>query len=164
MHLQDILNAIKKLAHPSKKIHDDIRATGSLCIELRGPDGQLKDRREINNLVVTVGKGFIASRMVGTAAAIMSHMGIGSGTVAAAAGDAALGTQLARVALTSGTAAAAVATFVASFAAGVGTGSVTEAGIFNDAAAGTMLARTVFGVITKGADDSMSVTWQVTVS
>lgn len=143
---------------------DLIKATGKLEIRLFDKDGNLKDSRDINNLVVTVGKNFIASRMVGVASAVMSHMGIGSGAVAAAAGDTTLGSQLARVALTSGTAAAAIATFVASFGAGVGTGAVTEAGIFNDAAAGSMLARTVFAVVNKGADDSMSITWTVTVS
>lgn len=145
-------------------IKDDITITGQLAIRLYDAQGALKDSRDIKNLVVTAGKGFIASRMVGVASAIMSHMGIGSGVVAAAVGDIALGTQLARVVLTSGTAAAAVATYVASFGAGVGTGAVTEAGIFNDPVAGTLLARTVFPVINKDANDSMSITWTVTVS
>lgn len=145
-------------------IKDDITITGQLAIRLYDAQGALKDSRDIKNLVVTAGKGFIASRMVGIASAIMSHMGIGSGVVAAAVGDIALGTQLARVVLTSGTAAAAVATYVASFGAGVGTGAVTEAGIFNDPVAGTLLARTVFPVINKDANDSMSITWTVTVS
>lgn len=145
-------------------IKDDITITGQLAIRLYDAQGALKDSRDIKNLVVTAGKGFIASRMVGIASAIMSHMGIGSGVVAAAVGDIALGTQLARVVLTSGTAAAAVATYVASFGAGVGTGAVTEAGIFNASVAGTLLARTVFPVINKDANDSMSITWTVTVS
>ena len=54
--------------------------------------------------------------------------------------------------------------YVASFVAGVGTGAVTEAGVFNAASAGTMLCRTVFSVVNKGAADSMSITWTITVS
>lgn len=146
------------------RFKDEVKMTGALSIRLYGPDGQLKDSRDIKNLVVTAGKGFIASRMVGVASAVQSHMAIGSGAVAAAIGDTVMGAQLARVALTSGTAAAAVATYVASFGAGVGTGAVTEAGIFNDPAAGTLLARTVFAVVNKGAADTMSITWTVTVN
>jgi hypothetical protein len=57
-----------------------------------------------------------------------------------------------------------VTTYVASFPAGTGTGAVTEAGIFNASSAGTMLCRTVFGVVNKGVDDAMSITWAITVS
>ena len=44
------------------------------------------------------------------------------------------------------------------------TGAVTEAGIFNAASGGTMLCRTVFSVVNKGADDSLSVTWTITLT
>lgn len=144
-------------------IQETVKATGELNIKLFGPDGQLKSEKTVPNLVVTVGKTFIAARMVGTPTA-MSHMAIGSGTVDPAVGDTTLGTELARVALTSSTSALAVVTYVASFGQGVGTGAVTEAGIFNASSAGTMLCRTEFAVVNKGATDSMSITWTVTVS
>jgi hypothetical protein len=54
--------------------------------------------------------------------------------------------------------------YVALFPAGTGTGTVTEAGVFNNSSGGTMLCRTVFGVVTKDAGDSMSITWTITVS
>ena len=144
------------------KLHDDIKMTGRLSIRLYDKFGNLKDSRDIDNLVVTAGKTFIAARMVGVPTA-MSHMALGSGAVAPAAGDTTLGTELGRAALSSGTSAGAVATYAASFAAGVGTGAVTEAGIFNASVAGTMLARTTFAVVNKGASDSMTVSWAVTV-
>lgn len=144
--------------------HDVIKLSGRLAICLFGPDGQLKDSRDVCNLVVAGGKTFIAARMVAATAAVMSHMAIGSGTVAAVVGDTALGASLARVALASGTSTGAVATYVASFPAGTGTGAVTEAGTFNDPTAGTMLCRTVFPVVNKGAADTMSITWTVTAT
>lgn len=144
--------------------NDSFKLNGALSIVITGPDGQVKDSREVKNLVVSVGKTFIASRMTGTGAAVMSHMAIGSGVVAAVVADAALGTELARQALTSATSSGAVATYVASFPAGSGTGAVTESGIFNASTAGTLLCRTVFAVVNKGPDDSMSITWQVTAS
>ena len=144
-------------------IQDNLKVTGALKVQIFDKTGALKEERELKNLVVTTGKTFIAARMVGTPTA-MSNMAIGAGSTAAAAGDTALGAELGRVALTSATSATTIVTYVATFGAGVGTGAVTEAGIFNAGSAGTMLCRTVFSVINKGADDAMSVTWQITVS
>jgi hypothetical protein len=145
---------------------ESLKITGSLKIDVFGPDGSLKDSREVKNLVVTSGKTFIASRMVGVASNVMSHMELGTGTTAAAVGDTALGTVIAssRVALSSATSSTNVVTYVASFPAGTGTGAVTEAGTFNAASAGTMLCRTVFSVVNKGVDDAMIITWTITVS
>lgn len=144
-------------------IKETVKATGNLTVQVIGPDGAVKDERKVNNLVVATGKTYIAARMVGTPTA-MSHMAVGSGTTAAATGDTALGTELGRASLTSSTSTGAVVTYVASFGAGTGTGAVTEAGIFNASSSGTMLARTVFSVVNKGADDGMTITWEITIS
>jgi hypothetical protein len=142
---------------------DNIKVTGDVSIVLRGPDGQIKQQQEIKNLVVTTGKNFIAGRMTGTST-VMSHMAIGSSSTAAANGDTTLGSELGRVALSSGTTSGAVTTYSATFPAGTGTGAVVEAGILNAASAGTMLCRTTFSVVNKGANDTITVTWQVTIS
>ena len=83
----------------------------------------------------------------------VSHMAIGSGTTAAAAGDTALGTELGRVS-TSTTVTSNEVAYVATFG-GYGTSAVTEAGLFNASSAGDMLCRTVFSVVNKAADDSL---------
>ncbi len=143
---------------------ENLKASGSLRVVITGADGKVKEEYDFKNLVVTVGKNFVASRMVGTASNIMSHMATGSGTTAAAAGDTALQTELGRVALATSSASTNVVTYTASFPAGTATGALTEAGILNAASAGTMLCRTVFAVVNKGVDDAMSVTWTVTIS
>lgn len=150
-------------------INDAIKISGDVSIVLRGPNGEIKDTRDIKNLVVTAGKGFIAASMLKTTSnspAAMTHMELGTGTTAAVAGNTALETPISasRVTLTSATNAGAVTTYVANFPAGTGTGAVTEAGIFNAASAGTMLCRSVFSVVNKGVDDTMSITWAITVS
>lgn len=142
---------------------ENLKAKGEVSIVINREDGSV-DKIDINNLVVTTGLGYIVSRMKDTTYGAMSHMAIGSGSVAAAGGDTALGTELGRVALTSTTVSANSVQYVASFPAGTGTGSVQEAGIFNNASGGTMLCRTVFGLVTKAAGDSMTITWTVTVS
>jgi hypothetical protein len=143
---------------------DQPKATGRLLIEIFGEDGSLKEAVEIKNLVVDTGKGYIASRMKDATATVMSHMAVGTDNTAAAAGQTALIAEVARVALASTTVVSNVVTYIATFAAGTGTGALTEAGIFNASTAGTMLCRTVFSVINKGALDSMTITWTVTLS
>ena len=120
--------------------------------------------QEINNLVVTTGKGYVASRMKDATATAMSHMAVGTGSTAAAAGDTALGSESARVALTSTTVSGADVVYVATFGAGTGTAALTEAAVLNASSSGTMLCRTVFAVVNKGASDSMTITWTVTAS
>jgi hypothetical protein len=94
----------------------------------------------------------------------MTHMAVGTGTTAAAAGDTALGSESHREALDSTTVTSNAIAYVSSFEAGEGTGALTEAGIFNAASAGTMLCRTVFDVVNKGANDTMSITWTITIT
>lgn len=145
-------------------INEKINATGELKIVLRDKDGNVKMEKTEKNLVVTSGKTFIASRMVGTGSAIMSHMAVGTSTTAPVAGQTSLVSEIARVAIVSGTSAANVVTYSAVFAAGVGTGAITEAGILNAGTAGTMLSRTVFSVVNKEVDDSLTINWQITIN
>lgn len=145
-------------------IIDGLKAKGTLDIIVRGPDGNIRDEKKVENLIVDTGLDYIASRMTGTSENVMSHMAVGTGSTAAAGGDSALGTELDRNALTSTTVTSNAIAYVCSWAAGDGTGSLTEAGLFNASSAGTMLCRTVFGTVTKGASDSMTITWTITVS
>jgi hypothetical protein len=135
--------------------------TGRLDIDLYDRNGALKDTRRVENMVVTTGKNWIMSRMTATPST-MDNMAIGTGSTAAAVGDTALGSEIARVANSSATTSGNVTTYTCVFGAGVGTGSITEAGIFNATTAGTMLARATFTAIAKGASDSLSITWTVT--
>lgn len=146
--------------------NDAIKMTGNLKLVLTDENGNIKQEEEIKNLVVTAGKGFIASRMKDATATAMSHMEVGTGTTAAAVGDTTLQTVVAssRTSLTSTTVTTNSVAYVCSFGAGVGTGALTEAGLFNAASAGTMLCRTVFSVINKGAADTLGITWTVTVN
>jgi hypothetical protein len=146
-------------------INEELKLRGDVAIVLKDKDGNVKDSREIHNLVVSSGLEFICSRMAGTSAGVMSHMALGSGTTAAAAGQTDLVSILgSREALDSTSASSNTITYVSSFEANEATGAVTEAGIFNAASSGTMLCRTVFAVVNKAADDTMSVTWTITLT
>jgi len=143
---------------------DSSKVTGMVNVVVRDDAGKIKQEFTVPNLVVDTGLDFIASRMKDTTDAAMSHMAVGTDNTAANAADTTLGTELARQALASSTVTDNSIAYVATFAAGTGTGALTEAGIFNDPTTGTMLCRTVFAVINKGAADSMTVTWTVTIS
>ena len=139
-------------------IHDDLKLTGALTIALNDVIVQ-----ETENLVVTAGKNWVADRM-NNANTVMTHMAVGTGTTAAAAAQTALITESDRNALTSTTVTDNAVAYVATWAAGDATAALTESGIFDAASGGDMLARTVFSVVNKGAADSMTITWTITVS
>ena len=140
-------------------LQDSFKMSGHLAIAINDEVVQ-----EVANLVVTAGKGYVASRMKDTTQGAMSHMAIGTGSTAAAVGNTALGSEADRNALTSTAVSGASVTYIATFGAGEGTGAITEAGLLNASSAGTMLCRTVFAVVNKGSQDSMTITWTVTVS
>jgi hypothetical protein len=148
-----------------------LQAKGTLELKLLDQFGNVIENRTHNNLVVTAGLGFITSRMQNATATAMTHMAIGTSSTAAAAAQTTLVAETAgaRVALDSTTIVTTTVTndtiqYVATFGAGVGTAAITEAGLFNASSAGTMLCRTVFAVINKGANDTLVITWKISLA
>lgn len=157
-------------------VADSIKAVGHLFIDITDSEGNLIESHEHDNLVVTVGKQWIAGRLKDTGGGHtipvqMSHMSVGENTHAGWPDDPSSlaltalkdSPELARVALTSTTVSTNEVTYVATFGAGQGTGAIVEAGIFNNVSGGTMLCRTEFAVVNKGANDTMTITWKVSL-
>ena len=143
-------------------IIDNLEITGALQISLNN-----EIVHQCDNLVVTAGKNWVAGRFKdGSIPDEMSHMALGSGSTAAAAGNTALATELNRIALTTdgGTVSTNTVQYDASWTSAAAAYAIKEAGIFNAATGGTMLARTTFAVINKGTDDTVSISWTITVS
>ena len=141
---------------------DDLKLTGALKISLND-----EIVHQCDNLVVTAGKNWVAGRFKdGSIPDEMSHMAIGSADTAPAAGNTALATELNRIALTTdgGTVSTNTVQYDASWTSAAAAYAIKEAGIFNAATGGTMLARTTFAVINKGTDDTVSISWTITVS
>jgi hypothetical protein len=146
-------------------INDQIYPKGQLNILLTGSDGKVKVNETVKNLVVDAGKGWIAARM--TESSIpdeMSHMAVGTDNTSAAGGQTTLVTEAARVALSTTTISTNTVEYVATFGAGTGTAALVEAGILNAGSGGTLLCRTVFSVVNKGADDTLTITWTITIN
>ena len=145
-------------------MEEGIKIIGKILIELRGPDGKLKDKREVTNIVTNTGRQAIIDRLQGTTPPSAAFIAIGTGATAAAAADTTLGTEVAR----SSSAApltqpdAYTDRCIETFAAGVGTGNITEAGRLTANSGGTLMGRQVFTAVNKTASDSLQITYDFT--
>ncbi len=147
-------------------ITEELKLTGFVTVSVVGPNGKVKDKREINNLVVQGGKNFIASRFIDTEGTTVQYVGMGLGTVAAALSDIQLGGEVAtRAVIESASRTDNLVTFNGYFLPNNPnyTVNVTEVGLFNASAGGIMIARTSFAVVTKEALDVLAVQWKIRV-
>lgn len=144
-------------------INDKLDVKGRLAITLVGENGDVKLQTEVDNLVVQVGKNYLAGAILANATSPFTYMAIGTNGTAVGLADTTLGAEIARVAFTSSSVVNSVVTITTTFGAGVGTGALQEAGIFSAATLGTMLSHVTFGVINKAATDTLSITWTITL-
>jgi len=144
-------------------INDTLPVVGKLSLVLRDEYGNIKQQIDKDNLVVTVGKNFLANAVLASSSSPFTHMAIGTNGTAATLADTTLGTEIARSAFTTSSRTNNVVTLSTTYGAGTGTGALQEAGIFNASSAGTLLSHVVFSVINKGSADSLSITWTITV-
>lgn len=151
----------------SKKQHPrDVKLVGKWKATLtRGTETVCE--REGYNVICTAGiqtlAGYLASAAISATRNPFYYIAIGSDATAEAAGDTALGTELSRHTGTV-TAFTAVYQVKATFASGSGTGNVYEYGLLDANTGGNMLSRDTEGLITKGANDVLTVTAQITLS
>lgn len=135
---------------------------------LTGPDGEVKDFREGDNVITDAGKSFLASFLQSAASAAatftMHYAAIGTDSTSETAADTSLNTEVARHTGTASYSANAIYEVVATFATGSGTGAITEYGIFDTNTGGTLFSRDTEDVINKGANDTLTVTYQLTFS
>jgi hypothetical protein len=119
------------------------------------------------NVITTSGLHGLADYLCSAAASATQntyfYIAIGSGQTAEDASQEALVTESSRH-TGSVTAFTAVYQVTATFASGSGTGNVYEYGLLNSNASGIMLSRDVEGLITKGANDTLTVTAQITLT
>ena len=129
---------------------------------LYGPDGKLKDYREVHNTITSIGKQIAADQAMDVPTYLNKPgwLAVGEGTPSGTL----LGSEIARVVLDSKIRLLNVVTMVCTIPAGVGTGALTEAGIFDVVTPNTvnMWMSASFGVMNKGALDPFIATWTLT--
>ena len=163
-------------------MRDKMGLRGEIIFELRGEDGQLKDRRVIHNIVTDKGDAKFAAAAYGTAIGTLG-MKLGTATTATSKVYNNAGAYIAAADYVAGSAAAMVATFPkqgasaniaqyqSAWAAGVATNATinrvslcdntTDAGEA-DGAHTWAIALLPDRPINKGASDTLTVTWNVT--
>ncbi len=168
-----------------------IKLKGHLTVALKDEFGKIKDYREFDNIVVKNGQGLVGARFFGgnttalTSATVSTAnvIAIGNGTTAATNTQTILVTECSAAAghvrqtgtVTTneqGTGTPAIVTIQGTFGAGncrnfsTATNPVSEAGLFDSTTlgGGNMFARQAFGAVNKGASDSLTVTWTITLS
>jgi hypothetical protein len=154
------------------EMQETIKLKGSVNIRLIGPDGVVKQEQTDHNLVVTVGKSYLASYLLpgnhNTGTEFAQFVALGTLQTGPASGDTALGAEsvVAGYSRVAGTLSSApnVWTNTATFAPGNGTDAIKEAGLFSLASVGTMFAHQTFNVFNKGAADTLIIVWSVTFS
>lgn len=161
---------------------DRVGIVGYGIIELYGPDGELKECKPFANLVTDTGDLYYAGMAIAlvTPAAPaqptkLTGMQIGSGVTAVAKSGAggAMVTLLAGQAFDAtwpktvnlGAGLGVEAEYKTTYAAGTGTGTVNEATLTNGtigtaSTTGNTIARILTGAVTKGASDSLAITWK----
>jgi hypothetical protein len=152
-------------------MNENISVMGHVKAVLYDSSGKLKQIQHFPNLVVSVGKAHITSRMLSGSANVMGWMEVGTSNTSPQESNTTLGSAISgsRTALSSSTQTTTITTndsieYECTFAPGVGTGAIVEAGVFNAASAGNMLCRAVFGTITKGSGDTLVLTWTISLS
>lgn len=138
---------------------------GRVHIVLTDAQGNVKQENESDNLIVTVGKAFVASALITIPSIRFLYMAVGTSATSPALGQTALiGSELARVATTNSNPTSVTTQFVGSFGAGIGTGTIEESGLFSAASTGSMFSRYLTGTFAKGSTDTLAITWTITVS
>jgi hypothetical protein len=92
------------------------------------------------------------------------YLAIGTDATAEAAANTGLGTETGRHTGTVSYVSGAIFQVTSTFAAGVGTGAITEYGLYTSSTGGTLISRDVEAVINKGASDSLTIVYQLTIS
>ncbi len=183
------ISALQKSYNVATDDPNTVRMKGHLTVVLKDAQGKVKDYREIDNVVMKVGKEFLGIKTfsagnasipaaAGTAANVIA-VGTAATTNATTPGfydRNALQTECAgstrqtgtvtynRQGTTAPTLVNIVGTFAALNCPASGTASIAESGLFDATTVGNMFAHQYFAVINKGASDSLTVTWTITLT
>ncbi len=154
---------------------DALRVEVNVEVEVRDAEtGDLLEQHERHNLFVNRGLEVLADALAGTGTysgeGNVTHLAVGTGTAAAAAGDTALGAEVFRGALTkvsrSGTGGVIAELYLTSSQANGS--SLTEAALFNGdgltAANSGMFARVLHPAISKTSSITVTYRWTITLA
>lgn len=147
--------------------HEDrMKLTGRLLVTAEDiRTGAVVAYRHVDNLVTLVGRNLVRDLLGDATSDRLTHMAVGTGTTAAAAGDTTLGSEVHRDALTqvdvSESGKISVLLFLGSTVANGF--DLTEAGVLTEEIGGKLYARAVYAAITKTASIAVTYDWEFTI-
>lgn len=153
-----------------EQMQDVIHLRGSLRIHLcDARDGRVIREIIQDNTVVTAGRAWVLGQLQSVnhvTSQNISHLAIGSSTVAPATGDTTLGGEVTRAAISSFLTTGLTANppswqAQASFATNLANTTLAEMGLFNSSGAGTMLGHATFASFVKATSNTFSVSYTV---
>jgi len=152
------------------EIGDVIRLRGGIELQLRNAlNGQIVEKRILNNLVVTAGRRFVLQQ-IASSEIVTSHtferIAVGTGTVAPATSDTALGSETTRIAIgtfTTSNLTSNPPSWRAEISLNTDEGNTTlgEVGILNSSSGGTLLARATFATINKTTSNTLNISYTI---
>lgn len=153
-------------------LSENIKLKGELKLEFRNVKTGKIRKYVYRNMVVTFGKNAIAQRLTGDSnAGEITYCATGTGTTAPALADTGLQTELTRKQISTRGYSGNVATFTTFFTISESNGVLREAGLFGNGVGRTASSTPGSGQLycrvainrTKSANDTLTLTWTVTV-
>lgn len=153
-----------------EQYQDVIHLRGSLrAILCDAKDGAIIREIIQDNVVVTAGRAWVLGQLQTVnqlTAQVISHLAIGSSTVAPVTGDTALGGEVTRLAISSFLTTGLTANppswqAQASFATNLANTTLAEMGLFNSSGGGTMLGHATFASFVKATSNTFSVSYTI---
>jgi hypothetical protein len=153
-----------------QEFNDVIALRGGIELQLRNArNGQIVERRLLNNVVVTAGRRFVLQQIASSELVTshsFSHIAVGTDTTAAATSDTALGSETTRIAIGTFTTSNLTSNppswrAEVSLATNEGNTTLGEVGILNSSSGGTMLAHAVFTTINKTTSNTLNISYTI---
>lgn len=144
----------------------DVGLSTNIVLELVDRiSGNVIDKREVHNLVVTTGLSRIANLINGGSANFFEYIAIGTGTTGEVLGDTALETEVARELATTSESPTGTAKWEKVFTFGSGESyAITEVGVLDSVASGVLMNRDVFAALNVDSDTDLSITITLAVA
>jgi hypothetical protein len=147
-------------------VKSNLKLKGLLKISVRdAKSGCELERRELDNLVVNVGKQHIADLLIGASTTSFSYCGVGSSNQTPSPSDTDLIQPIGRKQVTDRFRTANKATFSTFISSQELNGTWRECGLFTEQTGGVMLSRAVFSPeIVKDQSKTVTIDWDIEVT
>ena len=151
------------------EVQEFIKMRGCLEIVLGDMQGNILEKRKVDNTIVTAGRKWVLQQ-INSSGMVTSQsigfLGIGTTTTAPGTSDSALGGETTRNAIVSFTTTNLTSNppswrAECSFASNEGNTTLAEVALFNSSASGTMLGRATFATLNKTTSNTLSISYTV---